>query len=170
MISYNLINVINSGNIDWIKSNEKDHYIQSKVGIGTDIPSSKLDIKGDINYTGELRIKGNLNKIFNGNYAELYNNPGYIWDISNANIYNLNKASVGIGTKIPKYTLDVNGSINYRNNIRNNGNIINIFDGNYNKLINAPVLSKFAYSGSFYDLSELPYIFNREYSSLNNKP
>jgi hypothetical protein len=170
MISYNLTNIINSRTIDWVKNNEKNHYIQSKVGIGTDIPSYKLDIKGDINYTGELRIKGYLNKVFDGNYAYLNNSPGYTWDISNANLYNLNKGSVGIGTEIPKYTLDVNGSINYRSDIRKNGNIINIFDGNYKNLIDTPTLSKFAYSGSFYDLTELPYIFNGIYSNLNNKP
>ena len=170
MISYNLTNIINSRTIDWVKNNEKNHYIQSKVGIGTDTPSYKLDIKGDINYTGELRIKGYLNKVFDGNYAYLNNSPGYTWDISNANLYNLNKGSVGIGTEIPKYTLDVNGSINYRSDIRKNGNIINIFDGNYKNLIDTPTLSKFAYSGSFYDLTELPYIFNGIYSNLNNKP
>ena len=169
-ISYNLINIINSRTIDWVKSTNGNNYIQSKVGIGTSIPSSSLNIIGDINYTGELRIKGVLNKIFNGNYAELYNSPGYTWDISNANLYNLNLASVGIGSKIPRYKLDVDGSINYNTNIKKNGNIIKFFDGNYNNLINKPILSKFASSGSYYNLTELPYLFNGIFSNLENKP
>ena len=168
-IKNDVINSINSRTIDWIKS-INGNYIQSKVGIGISLPTSSLNIIGDINFTGDLRINGVLNKIFNGNYAELNNNPGYTWDLSNANIYNLNLATVGIGSYEPIYKLDVNGSINFKYNIKKNENIIKFFDGNYNKLLNIPILSKFALSGSYYNLTELPYLFNGKYTSLYNKP
>jgi hypothetical protein len=170
IISYDLVNIINSRSLDWVKNNERNTFIKLKVGIGSSLPKSSLDIIGDINYTGELRINGVLNKIFKGDYTELTNSPGYTWNISNGNLYNLNFASVGIGSSIPKYTLDINGSINYKTNIKKNGEIINFFDGNYNKLSNLPILSKFAMSGSYYNLTELPNLFNGYYEKLIDKP
>ena len=163
-------NVIDSRTVDWVKNGKLINYIESSVGIGTTKPISKLHVMGDINLTGNLRKNGVLNKLFFGDYSDLYNNPGYTWDISNGNIYNLNLSTVGIGTNIPLYKLDINGSINYTKDIRKNGNIITIFNGNYNNLINKPLFSTFAKSGSYYDLYDIPYIFDGKYSSLTDTP
>jgi hypothetical protein len=169
-IGNQLINIINLKEDDWIKTSYKHHYIQSTVGIGTTSSISTLSIVGDINYTGQLRKNGVLLKIFYGDYAELYNSPGYTWDLSNGLIFNMNNSAVGIGSQIPKYKLDIIGGINFKTKIYNNGNIINFFNGNYNNLFDIPLLSKFANSGSYYDLSDKPYIFNNNFKNLINKP
>ena len=48
--------------------------------------------------------------------------------------------------------------------------LINIFSGNYNDLTNIPSYSKVAYSGSFYDIDEVPTIFSGNYDDLINNP
>jgi hypothetical protein len=115
-----IINIINSKEYDWIKTPTRDHYINTTVGIGTTNFSTSLNVVGDINYTGQLRKNGVLLKIFYGDYADLDNNPGYTWDLINGNIFNMNNGVVGIGSKEPKYKLDIDGSINFKTNIRNN--------------------------------------------------
>jgi hypothetical protein len=79
------------------------------VGIGLSNPAYKLDVVGDINYTGNLRQNGNL---FTGSQ----------WATNSSNLYILS-SNVGIGTSNPAYKLDVVGDINYTGNLRQNGNI-----------------------------------------------
>ena len=44
----------------WIASGSSNIYVMSNVGIGTTNPQSKLDVLGDINYTGNLRINNTI--------------------------------------------------------------------------------------------------------------
>jgi len=169
-ISVDLINFFNSKTSEWIINGSDIIYINSKVGIGTNRPLTSLHVVGDINYTGNLRKNGVLFKNFSGNYNDLSNVPKITWELSNGNIYNLNTANVGIGTSNPRSKLDVIGDINFTGNLRSNGNIVNIFSGNYNDLSNLPSYSKVAYSGSYYDISEKPDLFSGDYNNLKNKP
>jgi hypothetical protein len=68
----------------------------SRVGIGMSNPSHKLDVAGDINFTGSLLQNGSA---FQGSK----------WSTSGSDIYR-SSGNVGIGTTNPGYTLDVNGT------------------------------------------------------------
>tara|TARA_B100001013_G_scaffold28001_1_gene15360 strand:- start:3235 stop:5745 length:2511 start_codon:yes stop_codon:yes gene_type:complete len=70
------------------------------IGINDISPSYKLDVDGDINFTGTLRK--------NGTEVESGSSP---WTESGNNIYNGNSGNVGIGTNNPTEKLDVDGSL-----------------------------------------------------------
>ena len=170
IVSDNLINLFKSKTSDWILNGNNIIYINTKVGIGTNRPNSSLHVIGDINYSGLLKKNGVALKFFSGDYNDLSNVPKITWELSNANIYNLNTANVGIGTNDPRSKLDVNGDINFTGNMRKNGVNIDFFSGNYNDLSNIPSFSKIAYSGSYYDINEAPPLFSGDYEDLYNKP
>lgn len=65
-----------------------------QLGIGTTVPSYKLDVAGDINFTGSLRQSGTVL------------NAGSQWTSSGANIY-INGSNVGIGLTNPYSKLHV---------------------------------------------------------------
>lgn len=67
------------------------------LGIGTTTPAYKLDVVGDINYTGILRQNG---------VAYI----GSQWSNSGANVF-ITGSNVGIGTTAPAFNLDVTGTI-----------------------------------------------------------
>jgi hypothetical protein len=69
------------------------------IGIGTTTPSYKLDVIGDINYTGNLLNNG-----------ELVSQSESQWKTSVNDIYYTN-GNVGIGTTSPQSLLHVNGQI-----------------------------------------------------------
>jgi len=64
-----------------------------KIGIGTITPGFKLDVNGDINYTGNLYNNGSLLT------------PG-LWSKSGSHIY-YNTGNVGIGTSTPQGLVDI---------------------------------------------------------------
>ena len=169
-VSLNLINKFNEKTSDWTTYGGDIIYINSRVGIGTNLPLTSLHVVGDINYTGNLRRNGLIFRSFSGDYNDLSNLPKITWELSNAHLYNLNNANVGIGISNPRSKLDVNGDINYTGNLRSNGNIINFFSGNYNDLSNLPSYSKVAYTGSYYDISEKPELFSGDYKDLKGLP
>ena len=137
-VKQELIYLFNQKNSDWKLANNYSIYINNQIGIGTNKPLTSLHVVGDINYTGFLKKNGKTFRSFSGNYNDLTNKPILNWELKNANLYNINTANVGIGTSDPISKLDVNGDINFTGNLRNNGNIIKIFSGNYNDLINKP--------------------------------
>jgi hypothetical protein len=68
----------------------------NNVGIGDSSPSYKLDVSGDINLTGSLRINGTVQTFGGG-----------VWTESNSEAYYL--GNVGIGTNNPAGHLTING-------------------------------------------------------------
>ena len=75
-----------------------------KVGIGTTTPQYELDVQGQINAFQGLCISGDCKS----SWAEV---GGGYWSANGNDIYNTNSGNVGIGLTMPKYTLDVKGSI-----------------------------------------------------------
>jgi hypothetical protein len=79
-------------------NNDRLHILgNGNVGIDTITPEYKLDVNGDINTSGSIRVNGTA---INGSQ----------WTTSSSNIY-YNSGNVGIGTSDPTYLLDVNGNI-----------------------------------------------------------
>lgn len=79
------------------------------VGIGNINPIKKLDINGDLNFTGDLYKNGMLF------------NPGSQWQsISEGIFYNGN---VGIGTTSPTRKLDISGDINFTGDLYKNNTL-----------------------------------------------
>ena len=90
------------------------------VGIGNMNPTRKLDVAGDINFTGSLYQNGTL---FSGGGGGGGNSG---WTASGNKVYLTNTGgTVGIGTTNPAFGLDVNGTIN-TNNLLVNGLINNV--------------------------------------------
>ena len=79
-----------------------------RVGIGTTTPQYKVDVVGDINFTGSLNQGGSP-------FVASRWTTG-----TGDDIYRLN-GDVGIGTAAPQYKLDVLGDINFTGTFRQNG-------------------------------------------------
>ena len=71
----------------------------SNVGIGTTQPQFTLDVRGDINFTGNLNQDG----------TEFISTP---WTINTSPDFLTYASNVGIGTTQPQATLDVQGDLN----------------------------------------------------------
>ncbi|ULY68627.1 hypothetical protein [Chlorella virus XW01] len=79
------------------------------VGIGNPIPDYKLDVSGDVNFSGNFYQNGD---IFVASR----------WDLSGIDI-NRDIGNVGIGNASPAYKLDVSGDVNFSGNLYQNGDI-----------------------------------------------
>ena len=75
------------------------------IGIGTTNPSYKLDVNGDINFTGDLYQNGSLFSGGGGGGGDSY------WASTSAGIHTL--SSVGIGTTNPKVRLQLDGVLGF---------------------------------------------------------
>lgn len=99
------IDVYNAGNN---QGNNKRHLIINEyassnagfVGIGLSNPLYKLDVAGDINFTGNLYKNNSLFSSGGGGSSQ--------WTSSGTNIY-ITNSNVGIGTTNPAFGLDVAG-------------------------------------------------------------
>jgi len=87
-------------------SNEIARFTYSNVGIGNSNPLYRLDVIGDINFTGTLRSNG---VPFAGAGG------GGQWNSNNSNVFVGATSNVGIQTTTPAYPLDVAGSIRASN-------------------------------------------------------
>ncbi len=161
---------LNSGSI-LIKGTNISNIIDNKIAITSNII---------VNYSNLINKPLLSTVAISGNYNDLINK---IWDSDNNNIYNLNIGNIGIGTNNPQYKLDINGSLNVNTDIFiNNTNISNIIDNkitnnsnilvNYSSLINKPLLSTVALSGSYTDLIDKPATMEgtSNFNDLINKP
>jgi hypothetical protein len=82
--------------------------VLGNAGIGTTNPAYKLDVLGDVNFTGTLRQNGTqfvASRWTAGSGDDIYRLSG----------------DVGIGTTNPAYALDVLGDINFTGTFRQNG-------------------------------------------------
>jgi hypothetical protein len=91
------------GKIGTFTPNVKLDYT-GKIGILNANPSYPLDVTGDINLTGDLRIGGVAQSFGGGGGSP-------VWSLNGTNAY-YNSGNVGIGTSTPASTLDVNGTVN----------------------------------------------------------
>jgi hypothetical protein len=82
------------------------------VGIGLTNPAYKLDVSGDINFTGVLYQDGTTFTSGGGSSN---------WTVEGDDIYNNNNDNVGIGLTNPAYKLDVSGDINTSTALRIEG-------------------------------------------------
>lgn len=83
------------------------------VGIGIESPSKKLEVGGDINFTGNLYQNDQLIDFSS------------VWNQSGSTIY-YNVGNVGIGIDNPTMKLDVSGDINYTGDLYKNGQLVNL--------------------------------------------
>jgi hypothetical protein len=137
----------NDGNIRFVNSNVETMRITKvgNVGIGLTNPAYKLDVAGDINFTGVFRQNGNA-------YI------GSQWTTSGANVY-LMGSNVGIGTTTPSYRLDVTGDIRVAGGIRTTDKI------NFSAYTNSFLTSSTNYDGAG-ELQTTPYSANMDSNTL----
>lgn len=105
-----------------------------KIGIGTLSPQYKLDVNGDINFSGDLYRDG-----------VLFSQSPTQWVSVTSGIHT--SSNVGVGTTNPTFKLDVGGDINFTGNLYQNGILLNIGDppfpeGDYG-ILTSPILDSF---------------------------
>ncbi len=93
-------------------------FLNGNVGIGNATPVNKLDVNGDINLTGLLKVNSNSGTagqvlVSNGLGTPGWQNlpavPSSNWTASGTDIYNSNSGNVGIGVTTPQAKLEING-------------------------------------------------------------
>ena len=95
---------------------------QGNVGINNINPLYNLDVNGSINFTGDLKQNGELFTSFNDQDAIDLLNTGFGGGLK------VTSGNVGIGTSNPLYDLDVNGSINFTGDLKQNGELFTSFN------------------------------------------
>lgn len=134
--SNNICNInMNNDGLNLYSYNNLNFFTNStqKILISTDIyltPNTKLDVSGDVNITNNL-LMNNYQTLDNSNNLTvnsalissgnlIVENSGNI-NLSNGSLYvDGNNKYIGIN-KLPNYTLDISGNINFNNNLYQNG-------------------------------------------------
>ncbi len=113
---------------DWSKTGTNLYYTSGNVGVGTATPTYKLDITGDINFTGSL---------YNNGVPFTPGGSGSDWLKNGTNLY-YNAGNVGLGTTSPTEKLEINGRLKMNDNIILNGNRITSDGSNNGSLLINP--------------------------------
>ena len=112
-------NVVKINNLDVTDTSTNDLHVKGDLGVGIAPSSSyKLNVQGDINYTGDLREDGFIRQGWERNSSgEIY------W----------NSTNVGIGTDDPNgsYKLDVRGNIAINSPESTNSYYLKLIRGSY---------------------------------------
>ena len=96
------------GGSQWTStSNNQIYYNSGNVGIGTDVPTNKLDVSGGLTVTNGPIITNGIR--LQGNNLGTLNNSRR-WDNNGSKIF-YTGGNVGIGSNNPKHRLVVNGTI-----------------------------------------------------------
>jgi len=111
----------------WLESGNNIYLgVLGNVGIGDSSPSYKLDVNGDINFTGTLYQNG----------SEFTSGGSSNWTTSGNNIYLGASGNVGVGDSTPSYKLDVNGTGRFTGNLTCDSNFIGNLTGNADTVTN----------------------------------
>ena len=94
------------------------------VGIGTSSPVYKLDVNGDINLTGSLRVNG---------VAQTFGGSSSLWAELSGNAYRTS-GNIGIGTANPEWNLDIKSGTTTEGGIiqlsnSNDAHLLRVFSG-----------------------------------------
>ena len=81
--------------------------VPGNVGIGTSVPSAKLEVAGDIKSRGDIQADG---QVCDGNGDCIGDASSSLWSASGGNTY-ITSGNVGVGTASPSSKLDVRGNI-----------------------------------------------------------
>jgi len=88
-------------------------YVGGNVGIGSTVPGFKLDVVGDINFSGDLYQDGStfVSSLWTDGPESLYYRSNV--EVGTGNLFvDTTTSNVGIGTTTPAYELDVVGNVN----------------------------------------------------------
>jgi hypothetical protein len=91
-------------------------FNNGNIGINQTNPQYKLDVDGDINLTGDLRINGTIQTFGGGPSA---------WTTSGSDVYRAS-GKVGIGKTNPTHAVDVNGTVNATSYLGDGSNLTGV--------------------------------------------
>jgi hypothetical protein len=130
-------------NIIWyLNGNNASNFNSGNIGINSSIPTSKLDVGGDINFTGRL--------------------------LKNKTDFKISWNSI---TDVPTFaTVAYTGEYSSLNNPPSSSGVLSGLIINWEDVKQKPEFVKIATSGKWADLYDIPSLFDSNYSSLKDPP